>query len=207
MPAGLVHWFKFEGNYRDSWSAADFVVSQMRFVPGHQGLGLRSCACNPPAVQTDLLLSNSWTWVGWLKWDGPDQLHPQWAYTFAKLGGPTKNDDDIHMYVLGSADPEWIQGDTPGNLRVTFHDKTWNITGVPMPVGERVHVAVVYHSENGSLELYMNGNLMRVLTAGLPRDPIKLAIMFIGYTRADQHFNGVIDEVLLFARDLEPSEI
>lgn len=147
IPAGLVHWLKLDGNVRDCWSSAQLGATTMRFVEGYDGQGLKTCGCQGPRVQTDLRVDGSWTWAGWLKWNGFNESHPQYAYAFAS------------------------------------------------------------RSMDHRIRLYLNGELASELFSRRPRVSLARAIMTLGNGRNNQHFNGAIDEVLLFDAELEAGEI
>lgn len=77
-------------------------------------------------------------------------------------------------------------------------------SGSPLPLNEWTHVAYVYH--NYIMKLYVDGTLAGESTAA--EEPLWTGeVMLIGAMSYTEHFVGSIDEVMVFGRALNDSEI
>jgi hypothetical protein len=91
-------------------------------------------------------------------------------------------------------------------------DATPGITSVstaPRPVSEGVwsHVAATYNSSGGVIKMYVNGVEDATVGNGIPAPSASVAALLIGEAQGAHFFHGNIDEVRIYNRVLEPTEV
>jgi len=131
------------------------------------------------------------------------------------LGRTTKQTDP------GGAGMEWFLGVHSGTRTMTFwlessasteaSSDSVQLNGVTDVLDDRWHhIAVVRNGSSGSLQLWVDGQIEITKTAFFNGDfSDDNQILTIGYLNKESyfHFNGIIDEVAVYATDLSESRI
>lgn len=208
-PAGLVSWWQAESN------AVDFIgenngqpQSGVAYGKGRVGTAFLFDGISSKVDLGDpvsLAFTNSFSIEGWIWINGlppAGQGHGLILYR----GDP--------RFCL---DPYYLAVEVSGNLRFHIEDAQDSVpcgvdveTG-PLGMNQWVHVAGVFDSSSGSMQIYTNGNLgAQMTTAVRPFQDLVGGGTAIGNLSAGQNgmcFNGLIDELSVYNRSLAPSEI
>jgi hypothetical protein len=184
-PAGLVSWWRAEGNANDSTGAHNgTLLNGTTFAPGRVGQ-----AFSFDGVDDIILIGGS-------------PISPPWT---AELWVSRQDSVDNSAILLGDTNTALKLEQFPGTRKVGFTqfgvaDYSFNYTA---PLGTWAHLAVVCTTTN--TQLYVNGALQDVqpFTVALPLGEI--GNDYAG--RFNNRLHGLIDEFSLYSRALAPSEI
>jgi len=201
--AGLVGWWKGDGNGNDSASTNNGTVgSNVSFVPGLFGEAFSFPGSVPGFVHIPdcnaFKLTNSLTiaaWVNlqngsWIVLDRGDSTIQSYYMTFDSAGHI--------LFVMNFSSPEQTVL-YPTNV---------------VPLNTWTHVAGTLDGSTGDMRIYINGNLIaETTTTNRPianLNPAQNPGIGIGANSDDDPgylFHGLVEEVLLYSRALSPSEI
>jgi len=209
-PAGLIAWWKGEGNANDSAGRADGVLYRgVTFAPGEVGQcfsfdGINS-AVNVPDVPA-LALTNSLTIECWLfVTNGPT------VPGMVLFRGDTRS--GLDPYYL-SVEPNGGAGSL--NFIVVAPSNTGTSVSTVMPLGAWTHVAATLDNATGLMRLYTNAVLAaQKITTLRPLGPLnpgsRPGVGIGNHSSQPAPFNypfrGRIDEVSLYDRALTAAEI
>jgi serine/threonine protein kinase len=198
-PAGLVSWWRGEGNAKDVWGGNHGkVVGDVSYTPGHVGLAFRFSSGRDQvavAAAPDLDLTTAVTMEAWIKPTRLD-LDGQRGALIAKGSGTTRNYSLFLMYNRA--------------LRLSYSttaetDVFLETEADLVPVGQFSHVAAVIDTAGGVMQIYLKGQLVAVrATAG----PLVANAQPLTIGLSDKHgFYGLIDEPAVYNRALSQAEI
>jgi hypothetical protein len=220
-PSGILSWWRFDNNFTDSVGDNNLTnYGNSPFVWGDTGNGQAvSFNGEDQYVQAEnpiQLEGKSYTIALWANLADINQTHTK-NPIFIQIGkGGIENESRIFMRFTGNLTEEptktqnlvlasWFRpiggnniGETVTSVKTDWKENEWYfVTGT-------------YNSDNGNMSLYVNGdfdndesNTPNFLLSTLGYTP------FIGKSQSasSQNFNGSIDEVMIFDRVLDPSEI
>ncbi|MEY2429897.1 MAG: hypothetical protein QOJ40_2782 [Verrucomicrobiota bacterium] len=200
--AGLVAWWRAEGNANDSADSHNGTLQGgMGFTPGvfgqafAAGSNKRVYVPDSPAFQLTSL-----TMAAWANPSGP-------GYTILFRGDDRSGLDPYHM------------GMDPNNGRFAFEladgSGGYDILETPnaMALNQWAHYAVTLDNATHDMRIYLNGVLSAekttTVTPLLALDPGEVPGIGIGNVQDfyDFPFQGGIDEVVLYNRALSPAEV
>lgn len=153
--------------------------------------------------------TNAYVQVG-----NPPQLTMTAALTVAAWVNPSgPGSDSTYGGIIVSKEAEYaVSRDPQGNINWAFANAQpgwkWTNTGSTIPLNQWTHVAITY--DNGLVNSYINGALVHSYSAnGLigSTDPNHQDFRIGGRQVGTQFFQGLIDEVMMFARALNAREI
>ena len=206
-PAGMIGWWPGNGSAEDVQGSNDGTVNGVvTFDPGKVGLAFGfngNDAANYVDIgnPADLKPTQGITLDAWIYMYGP----PDWdglAGIITKWGQGPNDNWAIWALQTGS-------GIELLSYVVTTSGQS-GLAGGSISIGEWTHVALTYDATSGTHTLYING--VSVATTQLPPGSTLLQTdgeVCIGRecTYQQRPFNGLIDEVEVFARGLTPQEI
>jgi hypothetical protein len=212
LPAGLVGWWKGDGNTLDSILGNNGVAQNITYTNGMVGqafvfFGLSSWPHSRISVpdQPAFELTNSLSIEGW--------INPAGA---AGNSGIILWRGDCR----GGYDPYFLQMHGDNTLGFYIEDGTSDsaaavITPVPLANNQWYHVAATLDGNTGTMSIYINGVLavqtnttMRPFGALIPDLEPSIGIGNVGTACWDYvPFNGAIDEISLYSRALSAAEI
>ena len=123
------------------------------------------------------------------------------------------NDNNLDARPLyKEVDWMWEIDQTTGRLKFNVFDGAWATynSGYTPPVGQWVHIVVTYDSTTANkVRFYVNGNLYSSVdtTTNYISTGGNVLIGVAVNTSASQHFNGMIDEVMIFNRTLDADQV
>ena len=203
-PAGLVSWWRGEGNPLDSFGANNGVASNFTYVAGEVGEGFLF-----DGLHSDLFVPASTSLdVG----QGPGMTIEVWINPADMVSHPIFDWSPNHAYGVHFWESHPVTGalyadlvDTQGTDHMIQSDPGVIVSG------SFQHVAVTYDKASGIARLFLDGAVIVTSNLGTftPRTSTDLQI---GYRLPDapfgEHsFNGIIDEPSLYSRALDPAEI
>lgn len=204
---GLVARWSGEGDGSDAVGGNTATLTDISFAEGKAGRafsfnGSSSAICIPASQALDLGAGDGFTVMAWIKPDSVEGLHPlfQWS-----------DENPLNLWI-------GIRPSENGVLRGDITDEQGNHFVVSNPntlvPGMFQHIAFTYEKASGLGTLYVNGvivaqrQLGRKLTAKTkgdlwisPRDDRP------GNWSTGRTFEGLMDEVALYARALSPAEV
>lgn len=215
-PAGLVAWYRGEGNFTDSQNAHPTTFAAPRYAPGKVGQALEFDGSNevviPDAPDLSFAAFTAEAWVYPTAVDGDVDI----------IMNKEVNGYDTIAFEFGIKGP-WSQNVNSiptGNLAVFVGGVNgmpsdysgWSDGGASVPLNAWSHVVLSYG--DGVARVYLNGTVVRTfsgLTGTLRTTPGALKIG----SRSDpivqvfptSRFNGLIDEASLFSRALADAEV
>jgi hypothetical protein len=199
--AGLVSWWKGEGNASDSWGGnRGTLVGGVTFAPGLVGQAFRFNGTDRVVVpdSPSLDLTAAVTLEAWIN---PATLaFPNgFGAVMAKGSGSVRN---YGLYVRANGGLH-LSYFTTGGANV-FLDTAANL----VPVGQFSHAAAVIDTAAGVMGIYLNGQLVASRATAGPLVP-NTAPLDIGWSNeaAQYGFQGLIDEPSLYNRALNAAEI
>jgi hypothetical protein len=194
-PAGLVGWWRGEGNTLDQVNSLNGATLGGGYSAGKIGAGISNSITSPGgaiAVRVPnsplLALSQSLTVEGWIKVN---------AIGFTQRVVVTEQPSyDVQI------DPEgvlyfssWYPNPNGAGYVGTY------VESYPLPVGQFVHFAGTLDDATGEMKLYINGFLVKqITTAARPMSHPSVALHIA-------RMNGVADELSIYSRALAASEI
>jgi hypothetical protein len=197
-PAGLVSWWRGEGNAKDAWGGNHgTVVGKVSYIPGQVGLAFRFNGTDQVEVASapDLNLTTAVTVEAWIK---PTSLYLDGGLgaLIAKGSGTTRS----YSLFLSSQRALHLSYHTTGEANVALDTEADLV-----PVGQFSHVAAVIDTAGGVMQIYLNGQLVAVrATAG----PLVANTLPLTIGLSDKHgFYGLIDEPAVYNRALSQAEI
>jgi hypothetical protein len=218
--AGLVTWWKGEGNAGDSWGQDNgFLANGASFGPGKVGQAFHFNGVNqyvnvgnPP----DLRLSTNGTIAAWIYPTGHGSGTPDLDFGFqdgdgAGWGGTIINKEDsyeVARFYDGTI--RWSFA-TPNPQHPT--DWNWINTGYVAPLNVWTLISVTY--DNGLVKTYANGVLVHQYQQAGPIGhvaPYQTDFRIGGRQASDtenaqsQYFDGYIDEVQIYNRTLDDND-
>lgn len=213
LTAGLIHWWKFDGNANDSMGELNGrVIGRVSYVdtPAGQGIVLDGVTTGVTFPQTrDMEFQGSYSISAWVC---------LYAYTTTSIWLTVIFDGDDRP----GLDPFFIQVDPHGNLQFQTCGVTRSL-GVggqtPFPLSQFVFVTGTYNKARGLETLYLNGKpVMQAmsafdLTPVVPLDPGAKPGMGIGTNNcfpdscSNYGWDGVISSVRVYNRALSTGEV
>jgi hypothetical protein len=197
-PAGLVSWWRGEGNAKDAWGGNHgAVVGNVSYTTGQVGLAFKFSGVDQVEVASapDLDLTTAVTMEAWIK---PSSLFLDGGYgaLFAKGSGTTRS----YSLFLSSQRGLRLSYHTTGEAEVALETDADKV-----PVGQFSHVAAVIDTAGGVMQIYLNGQLIEVRATTSPlvanSQPLTIGL-------SDRHgFYGLIDEPSVYNRALSQAEI
>ncbi|MBI3880058.1 MAG: immunoglobulin domain-containing protein [Verrucomicrobia bacterium] len=216
VPAGLVSWWAGEGNYLDSAGGNTVVVTGVvAFAAGRVGQGFNFTQPTnflrvPAATNLDVGRGDGFTIETWIFPRAVAGFHPIWEWN----GGWPSNTTlyGPHLW-LGQfpADSGKLYAnlmDTNGGTHIVTTGNGVIATNIHQ------HVALTYNRTNGVARLYLNGLVVAQTNLGtfVARTSVDA---YIGRRPSDSPgdwtynswFNGVIDELSIYSRELSSNEV
>jgi hypothetical protein len=197
-PAGLVSWWRGEGNAKDAWGGNHgTVVGNVSYTSGQVGLAFKFNGTDQVelADAPDLGLTTAVTMEAWIK---PTSLYLDggFAALMAKGSGTTRS----YCLFLSSNRALRLSYNTTGETEVALETEADMV-----PVGEFSHVAAVIDTADRVMQIYLNGRLVAArATAG----PLVANTLPLTIGLSDKHgFYGLIDEPAVYNRALSQAEI
>jgi hypothetical protein len=197
-PAGLVSWWRGEGNAKDAWGGNHgTVVGKVSYAPGQVGLAFKFNGVDQIEVAgaPDLDLTTAVTMEAWIK---PSSLYLDGGFgaLIAKGIGTTRS----YSLFLRSNRALHLSYHTTAETNVTLETEEDTV-----PVGQFSHVAAVIDTVGGVMQIYFNGQLVAArATAG----PLVTNTQPLTIGLSDNHgFYGLIDEPAVYNRALSQAEI
>ena len=203
-PAGLVSWWRAEGDCTDSAGTNNGVLmNSVYFEPGLVGECFHFVSGPNPRVyipdNPTLQLTNSLTIEGWIK--------ANFGYWILGRGDDVVGEIPYGLYSL-----------YPSSMRFAFlirasaSNYATLITPTPLPTNVWLHIAATLDGGSGDMRLYVNGQIVaETNTTSRPTCPLTGAnrSVCIGNTpgTAGFPFDGWIDEISLYSRALTQAEI
>ena len=199
-PAGLVSWWRAEGNAQDARGAnSGTLMNGTSFGPGMAGTAFDFSGVNQfvsVANAPSLNPTNALTLETWVYPTGPPASDGMviWA----------KDDASLHreyLLVLASVGGQWVFRPHVGAPTgfFFFNGRT------PVQLNTWYHVAVTY--DGSTLRLYVNGNLDGSLPVTGPIITTAQPFLIGGIPGGPWYFTGRIDELSLYNRALSAGEI
>jgi hypothetical protein len=192
-PAGLVGWWRGEGNALDETGMNNAaVVNSISFAGGKVGGGFFRDAANNGTIEApdspSLTLNRSMTFEAWLKLDAYGGSVIERRSGIIAPYQVTLTSSGLLFFIIGVGTNGAGTGYTTPN---------------PLPLGQFVHVAATRDDATSALKLYVNGSLVR---QGTIQRPIEIPAggnpkITIG------NVNGVVDELSAYSRALTAAEI
>jgi len=199
-PAGLVAWWRAEGNANDSVGTNNGTASNITYTNGEVGQAFHCTAStirivDGPAFQ----LTNALTIEGWVR-PGSDG-----SYEILWRGDDRPGLDPYLLSMQGNNNIVFSICDASNNTATVGN-------GVNIPYNQWTHVAGTFDGTAGILSLYTNGILAaQVTTAIRPMaalDPSQDPAVCIGsINNGGFQYHGDIDELSLYSRALSSNEI
>jgi len=213
LAAGLIHWWKFNGNSNDSvGNLSTTPIGPVSYVsaPG-QGIVFNGATTgiNLPAA-TDMQFQASYSISAWAKLNSYADPSELWS-TIIFCG-----DDRVGL------DPFYIQVDPNGNLQFQTASATRSLginATAQFPLNQWVFVAGTYNKAAGIECLYVNGKLdieglqAPDLTPVVPLDPTQNPGIGIGTNNNfpndfyNMAWNGAISDLRVYNRALSAAEV
>jgi hypothetical protein len=209
-PAGLVAWWRAEGNALDSAGTNNgTLVSGATFAPGEVGQAFSFSGGNDAIEVADsasLRIAPSITIEGWVLVAGFPSA-AQWGQILFR------GDDREGL------DPYFLAVTRNGQLAFSINDSNnaSAVLAVPVPTHVFVHVAGTLDDGSGLMTLYTNGQAAAELSTSVRPltylDPASNPGLGIGNNQGipassyRMGFNGLIDEISLYNRALSSTEI
>src|SRR6267378_5137405 len=197
-PAGMVSWWKAEGNANDSQGGNNGMIGGATFVSGEVGQAFSFDGVDDyvdAGNSASINLTGSQVTID--AWINPSADLSTESWFFGKSG------DGTVRYAI-----EWEPGD-PGTLIGRANTGAVQANFTP-PTNTWTHVAVVYDGNAEiTTKLYVNGT---VIASGSPSSgnltsssvPFVIGAFDSSHTR---NFNGLVDEVEVFERALSGTEV
>ena len=209
VPPGIVSWWQAESNFVDIVSGNNGVsLTNVGFAPGKVGTAWSFDGVSSKIDIGDpmsLALTNSFSIEGWILVNGLPPASQGYGQILYR-GDP--------RYCL---DPYYLCVGVTANLRFHVEDAVdsipcgMNLDTGAIPLHEWLHVAATFDSQSGTMQLYTNGQLAaQITTAVRPFQTLVNGGTSIGNLSLGQNgqaFNGLIDELAVYARQLSASEI
>jgi len=207
-PSGLVSWWKGESNALDSVDGNHGTLMYgAAFASGKVGQGFSFGGGNSRILLGDpenLKFTNSFSIEAWIYATGLPT--GPWGQILMRC--------DTRTYL----DPYYLAMRPDGGIRFHVEDDSGSashgadVDTSPIPLGQWKHVAGVFDSAAGTLQVFIDGALTaQINTTVRPfrdLDPNASPGVVIGNTMGYvQGFNGMIDELAVYARALAPAEI
>jgi subtilisin-like proprotein convertase family protein len=205
--AGIVAWWKGEGNTVDSVNGSNGVATNITYAAGEVGQALQfdgsSSLVTAPASQS-LAVSNL-TFEGWI-FPTSAQYEPIIDY-----GGPGQF-SPVHFWVNGAA----LNNNLPGVLYANIRNTPLSLSSAAVvPQNAWSHVAFTLDVNTGAAVIYFNGAQVAATSLPLPIDLASTLVpVNIGYRDASSmdvyrgsHFAGGLDEISIYNRALSACEI
>lgn len=190
-PAGLVAWWRGEGNALDQTGVNNgTLVNNMTFGGGQIGGGfLGDYSNNAGVVQvpdsSSLALNHSMTFEGWLKIS---------SYGGTVIERSSSSTSSYQVWMLSS-----------GQLFFTVWYNNNQGTGIttpnPIPLNQFVHFAASLDDATGQIRMYINGSLVQQSVITQRPNIISGATINVG------NINGITDELSVYNRALSAAEI
>ena len=148
----------------------------------------------------DLNIQNALTLEAWIMKQGPCN-HNCVVMVKQNAAGTTIDDLRYALIVYG-----W--GDQPAVF--SFNTTYWKdvvVSSTPIVDGVWYHIVGAW--DGNIAKIYVNGQLDNTKVWGAPIKPTTSGPLFIGAVQHtyDEHFNGLIDELQIYNRELSPAEI
>ena len=196
-PAGLVGWWRAEGNAWDDFGGLNGTLAGgATFAAGMVGQAFSLDGVDDYVQigdRPELVMSNALTVEAW--------IYPTGAGNGPSGGG-----------IIVSKEGEYVIGRiSDGTIRWAIAGTgpwTWTTTPLVAPLNTWTHVALVY--DNGPVRIYGNGSLVQNYSGPTVLGDVypTLNDFRIGSRQAvTEYFKGLIDEVAVFKRALAASEI
>jgi serine/threonine protein kinase len=201
-PAGLVSWWRGEGNARDvRGNNHGTAVGNVSYASGQVGLAFKFDGFEQIEVagSPDLSLTSAVTMEAWIK---PIGLRPEKYYgTLIAKGSDTNRNYTLFLSPRRALHMSYYTTDKTNVLLETDNDL--------VPFEQFSHVAGVIDTTRGVMEIYHNGKLVATRPTPGPMVPNNLPLT-IG--RSDSAgvvfgFYGLIDEPAVYNRALSQAEI
>jgi subtilisin-like proprotein convertase family protein len=212
---GTVSFWRGENNAADSVDGNNgTITNNVTFVPGKVGTAFQFPGWSSKDSKVDLgdpanlRFTNSFSIDGWIWVNG---LPAAQQYNQGQILFRGDNRSDL--------DPYNFHMDNNGDLSFWIEDDIGDITTLttsPIPTHQWEHVAAVFNGVSGLMQIYTNGQLAaQTITTFRPfqnLDPTQYPGVAIGNTESTvnpsaEPFQGLIDELSVYARALSASEI
>lgn len=214
-PTNLVSWWRGEGSALDSWNRNKGELHGATFAPGEAGQAFSFNGTSdyvhipvagnlPSAANLNVGLGDGLTLDAWVNPSDVGNGHPviEWSQP---VGGPPYG---VHLWVGHPSRP-------PGYFYANIADTNGNwhvIDSAPGLVQPNMfqHVAVTYNQINGLARLFLNGAIVTETNLGIFTPQTSYEVYFGERPPGDinsRFYAGLIDEIDIFSRALEPAEI
>jgi hypothetical protein len=214
-PSGLVSWWKGEGDATDSGGANDGTISgTLGYAAGEvdQGFmfagnsGYVKITGNP---SLDVGAGGAMTLEGWINPSELNDHYPVWEWNDGTThpGSPVGEGVNVWLSIVSSA------GTGPGSIFISLMDTSGILHQMSCPSGTFVtgtfqHLAVTYDRTTGIARILRNGQVVAEQNLG-SFTPQTSYDLYLGYrpTSENLHYKGVMDEVAVYSRALDPEEL
>jgi hypothetical protein len=214
-PPGLVSWWRGEGSALDSWDHNKGELHGVTFAPGEVGQAFSFNGTSeyvhipvagnlPDAANLNVGLGAGLTLDAWVNPSDAANGHPIIEWSQPVGGAPY----GVYLWVgHPSHPPGYFYAnivDTDGNWHVIDSDP-----GV-MTANVFQHVAVTYDKTTGLARLFLNGAIIKETNLGTFTPQTSYELYFGERPPGDinsRYYLGLIDEIDVFSRALEPAEI
>jgi hypothetical protein len=214
-PTNLVSWWRGEGSALDSWDHNKGELHGATFAPGEVGQAFSFNGTSdyvhipvagnlPHAANLNVGLGDGLTLDAWVNPSDTGNGHPVIEWSQPVGGAPY----GLHLWVGHPSHP-------PGYFYANIADTAGNwhvIDSAPGLIQSNVfqHVAVTYNKTNGLARLFLNGALVTEINLGIFTPQTSYEVYFGERPPGDvnsRFYAGLIDEIDIFSRALEPAEI
>lgn len=209
MPAGLISWWRAEGDAQDAAGTNHgLLVNGAGFASGKVGQALRFDGVNDHvkinrSASLNLSAATGLTVEGWVN---PRDLAPRPLLEW-NLGGSDNASIGAHLWTSA---PDG--SGAPGSLYLDFRRTNLTDHILVAPAGTLTsntfqHIAFTYNRPLGSLSLYHDGALVAQQTVGSFRSAVTNDL-YLGWRPGTTNvFAGLLDEFALYNRELTSNEV
>jgi hypothetical protein len=214
-PTNLVSWWRGEGSAIDSWDHNKGELHGASFAPGEVGQAFLFNGVSdyvhipvagnlPNATNLNVGLGAGLTLDAWVNPSDVGNGHPVIEWSRPVGGAPY----GVHLWI---GHPSRPPGYFYANIADT--DGNWHVIDSPSsPVQPNVfqHIAVTYDTTTGLARLYLNGAVVTEANLGIFTPQTSYELYFGERPPGDinsRYYAGLIDEIDVFSRALEPAEI
>lgn len=203
-PSGLVSWWPAEGDATDASGVnPGYISNNLTFAQGEVGLafnfdGSSNYAIVPASAALDVGQGQGFTIEAWIN---PVDTGPRPIVEW----NPNAGTYGVHLWITQPADLYVNIFDTQNNSHAFVS------SGGPLTINAFQHVALTYDQSSGVARVFFNGTILVETNLGsfIPQTSYDMYIGFRppGAPYGQHAFNGLIDELSLYARALSDTEI
>ncbi|MBS1793246.1 MAG: carboxypeptidase regulatory-like domain-containing protein [Acidobacteria bacterium] len=194
---GLTSWWQADGNGLDSRGRADGSLSGALFAAG-----LKNQAFDLDGIDDAFIvphndnqnISGSFSAEAWIY---PRTFTNTFPYILNKFNGTNR-----WLMAVTNSPPY------QNSLHVNIDDNSFFTPNNSIALGRWSHIAFTYNAVNGTIKLFVNGIPLTVTTAATHLTTSGSSAFYIGNEAGNgRQFDGLIDEVKIYNRELTETEI